>query len=968
MAEKNSRSHRHPCTSDKIAPPLVSILIRSNGRAELSDALTSIASQSWPAIEVRVVDVSGAGNVRLPSAYPHALTTVPNDAPLRRSAAANCLLDAAEGELALFLDDDDWLDPDHVARLVASLADHPQAVLAYAGVSCVEACEEQPDITHPADWREVRRYDAQFDPIRLMAENYIPIHAALFRMSAVRQAKLCFDDHLDLFEDWDFWLQCLTQGLFVHCPGVSAYYRIHANAGLGVRNDDEAQAIHALDTLLAKWRQRWSADALRQLIGLARNVSLLQDAIEQAHADAELRLQTAHAAFERERDAEQRRHVAERQAADARHDEALASLRQWYEQSRSWRLTRPLRHLADGLRTARDSESFRKARQQAASALLTTLTAAYRTPWLNALMRRIPPSAKHKVRNLLLRSSIAGSGTAAAPGLRTKRALGDNPRVTIIIPVYNHARFLPRCLRSALAQSWQNLEVVVVDDASPDPEVATILDQFAGDPRLKQIRHATNMGICEAQNTALCAASGEVIGFLDCDDYLAEEAVAQCMAHWRDDTVYLHSGRINIDENDQEINRIHFVSLPRQDYFEENLRAMYATHFKLIRRDAFARVGLFDPRFDSAQDYEMLMRIAFHYPSICFIHVPDFVYYHRLHPHQTTERLRTHQDDLTKQIQHEARLRQTIRNGDYTRRLSFVMLSYGKHTQTLKAIQGLEATVQVPHEIVLYDNGSDAETVAFLRREIDGRHANVKVIYGDRNLGPAQGRRAALSHAAGDWFIVFDNDEVPEPGWLEELLLRAEVNANVGAVCCRVAFPNELLQFSGGKVDEVEPAEPADAGKPATPAVIDLGLHDRNKRFDDLSACRFREVAWSPIGATLFTTNIAEYLHDGYPNVFEDAGVSFALKRQGLRLLNAPGALVWHDHITFRPDAEMRARYMADRYNPRLMLKSVASFYRENGLLIRDEYIWRENGLDGLDRSEIVARLAAVADEPTVFG
>ena len=70
--------------------------------------------------------------------------------------------------------------------------------------------------------------------------------------------------------------------------------------------------------------------------------------------------------------------------------------------------------------------------------------------------------------------------------------------------------------------------------------------------------------------------------------------------------------------------------------------------------------------------------------------------------------------------------------------------------------------------------------------------------------------------------------------------------------------------------------------------------------------------------------------------------MSFALKKQGLKLLNAPGALVWHDHITFQPKVEMREQYMRDRYNPKMMLKSVASFYKENRLIIYDEYIWRE--------------------------
>jgi hypothetical protein len=214
-----------------------------------------------------------------------------------------------------------------------------------------------------------------------------------------------------------------------------------------------------------------------------------------------------------------------------------------------------------------------------------------------------------------------------------------------------------------------------------------------------------------------------------------------------------------------------------------------------------------------------------------------------------------------------------------------------------------------------------------------------------------------LEHASGEWFIIFDNDEIPEPGWIEELLLRAESNPKTGAVCCRVTFPDGRLQFSGGKVDQPDPMD----------EIIDLGLHDYGKPYSDLSTCTFREVDWCPIGATLFTVNIAPYLHDGYPNTFEDAGVSFALKKEGYRLLNAPGALVWHEHITFRPDIEMGKKYMADRYNPKMMLKSVASFYAENQLIIKDEYIWRENGLHAMTRPQLVQALKQASLTETRF-
>src|SRR5699024_2752648 len=128
----------------------------------------------------------------------------------------------------------------------------------------------------------------QFDPTRLMLENYIPIHAALFDLNLIRQQpQLRFDTSFDLFEDWDFWLQLLQHGPFVHVPGVSAWYHIHGQSGAGVRMEQADQATAALGQLLDKWRKRWSGHQLAELTGLARHVYPLQEHLqaEQLKAD-----------------------------------------------------------------------------------------------------------------------------------------------------------------------------------------------------------------------------------------------------------------------------------------------------------------------------------------------------------------------------------------------------------------------------------------------------------------------------------------------------------------------------------------------------------------------------------------------------------------------------------------------------------------------------------------------------------
>ncbi|NJL52681.1 MAG: glycosyltransferase family 2 protein, partial [Hydrococcus sp. SU_1_0] len=88
--------------------------------------------------------------------------------------------------------------------------------------------------------------------------------------------------------------------------------------------------------------------------------------------------------------------------------------------------------------------------------------------------------------------------------------------VSVIIPTYNRADLILRAIASVVAQSYANLEIIVVDDASSEdiPEAIAQID----DPRLKYIRHDTNLGGSVARNTGIKHAQGQFVAFLDSDD------------------------------------------------------------------------------------------------------------------------------------------------------------------------------------------------------------------------------------------------------------------------------------------------------------------------------------------------------------------------------------------------------------------------------------------------------------------
>ena len=112
--------------------------------------------------------------------------------------------------------------------------------------------------------------------------------------------------------------------------------------------------------------------------------------------------------------------------------------------------------------------------------------------------------------------------------------------VSVIVPVYNVEAYLSKCVESLLSQTYPNLEVILVDDASPD-DCAQICDQYAQkDARIKVIHKKVNAGLGEARNTGLEYASGTYVYFADSDDWLESkmlETMVQAMEQHEADLV-----------------------------------------------------------------------------------------------------------------------------------------------------------------------------------------------------------------------------------------------------------------------------------------------------------------------------------------------------------------------------------------------------------------------------------------------
>ena len=185
----------------------------------------------------------------------------------------------------------------------------------------------------------------------------------------------------------------------------------------------------------------------------------------------------------------------------------------------------------------------------------------------------------------------------------------DLQKVSVIIPTYNQAEYLAESVQSALDQTYQNIEVIVVNDASTD-QTDEVLSRF-NDPRIKYIVHKENRYAAAARNTGIRAASGKYISFLDADDIFHQEKLqVQAAFLERNPAVGLtYNSRIEIDETGLALSI--FKTPPAATLSDLVMDYPYAPSEVVMRKDWAFRVGLFDESFRfSGEDPDFHMRLA----------------------------------------------------------------------------------------------------------------------------------------------------------------------------------------------------------------------------------------------------------------------------------------------------------------------------------------------------------------------
>ena len=192
-------------------------------------------------------------------------------------------------------------------------------------------------------------------------------------------------------------------------------------------------------------------------------------------------------------------------------------------------------------------------------------------------------------------------------------------------------QIVERALKSILNQTYKDIEVFVVDDSPNDYEyrdsVATMVQSYAK-MGVVYIPHDTCKGACAARNTGLAAAKGEFIGFLDDDDEWLPEKIEEQLKGFENDTIALVYCASKIIYEDTEVIKTGILPNIKGYVYNELLFENFigSTSFPLIRTKVLKEIGGFDVLMQSAQDYDVWLRIAEKY-EVNFVENPLVLYH-----------------------------------------------------------------------------------------------------------------------------------------------------------------------------------------------------------------------------------------------------------------------------------------------------------------------------------------------------
>lgn len=392
-------------------------------------------------------------------------------------------------------------------------------------------------------------------------------------------------------------------------------------------------------------------------------------------------------------------------------------------------------------------------------------------------------------------------------------AFTRTPMVSVIVPTYNRPERLQVALSSVQAQTYQDFEIIVVNDGTLD--VSEVVAPLNKDGRITTIRHDRNRGLAAARNTGLRAAKGTYIAYLDDDDtYLPDhlETLVTALRSGEHKVAYTDAWRIHEVRQGGE-----YVVTGRDVPYSHDFNCidlLLCNYFPVLcvmhEKACLEQVGVFDESLFAHEDWDLWIRMATLYP---FFHIK-----------KTTAAFTWRRDGSSMTSSTSDTYRRTTeiiyrKYRPYAERIAGVLAAQQKKldqmraearskpfdcsiiipvwnnlaltTQCLTALA--EVTQGVSYEVIVVDNHSTDGTPAFLA----GLGGDVKVITNDENLGFAKACNQGAQAAKGEYLVFLNNDTIPFAGWLSALVDEVKTHSDVAVVGSKLLYEDRTVQHAG---------------------------------------------------------------------------------------------------------------------------------------------------------------------------
>jgi glycosyltransferase involved in cell wall biosynthesis len=498
------------------------------------------------------------------------------------------------------------------------------------------------------------------------------------------------------------------------------------------------------------------------------------------------------------------------------------------------------------------------------------------------------------------------------------------PKFSIITPVYNTPlSALRSCIASVKAQTFQDWEWCMVDDASPNSKVHAVLRKAAvSDPRIRVAFRGANGGIVAASQDALDMATGEFIALLDHDDELHPQALAKVAQRLAEDElvdyVYTDEDKIDNDGN-------HYDVFKKPAFDPVRLAAQnYCCHFSVFRSSLLDDIGGFRKGFDGSQDFDLILRATERARRIA--HIGQVLYHWRAIPGSaasvhdakpyafdsavkaTKEHMaRTNQQaDVWMSDEGFIQIRPKMNESP---RVSIVIPTrgdakriWGVHTCLVEhAVNSiLRQTTYANYEIVVVHDYKDGAPIYNIDLGADPR---VKVVPYQAPFNFSDKCNVGVKASSGDVIVLLNDDvQLVSPDWLETFVAMLQYEG--------VGMVGPMLLLEDGRIQS--------AGHTNIPTPHNLGSGLSSKSVGSFGMFALtRRVSGVTAACAAISRDVYEELGGfsiDFPACFNDLDFCYKLTESGRHIVWTPLVRLYHfESLTRDPTVQPHEMQMLER-------------------------------------------------------